>query len=308
MLSETSESLLQLLKKKPMTREEIEALGVMTGRELHNLLISLIGGRHLSLSGDGKYSPIPEEIRLARTIKSRAYARAVDVWLTLADGEPHDAMELFKPNGVHHKLCQLLLKSGLCELMPGRAGAVIFVARRERFKSIWDDEVLFCKFFGWPTAHAADVNILLSGRELSLQEQVDITARVAPVIGNSNTARRAGWDFNKVTKLLRLSRLPAAVREHPAIKLRFANELASLPNERAMLDWLEARSSETHEVEEALYEHSNDDEGVLELEPEPDVKEMLATTLKLSAATFDMMSSIERKISWIAKELGWKGD
>ena len=277
-------ALLNLLAKGPASRSDIEqalAPFAMSSQGVIMLLAGLIGRGRVE-SSQGLY------MLSDRGPSSGAfgYARVVNVWLTLADGAWHPVDELFGSGGARHELFDRLIASGMCELFDNKVR--VMESSASTFQAVWADERVFCKYADHPSAHADAVNRLLS-EQLSLADRAELVCSAALSIGLNNVARRIGIGFNQATNLTKLNKLPSSVK--PLVRTPSeANVLSKMANEQEMLEALRGHAAEPED----------------DLEEPPNVHEMAAATLKLAAATFELAASTERKITWIAKELGWK--
>lgn len=247
-------------------------------------------------------APVARERGASKHVEYGALARA---FLGLSSGDPLKADEVF-PSRVGRRefalrTMETLQRLGLIEPVSNDR----FVLKDPKaFRATWADEHLFCAVLGRECSkeQAESMSALLNGG--SLREEAAAAAFLYNVIGQENTARRTGLSSSAVMALRRVAALAPEVQEAMEKRGLGARWILNFVHDASTAKLLAA-------MESGELLASIEPEPVQMREPAddgPGAAEMLATCLKLCAFTAEAVAGMERKLDFLAKELGYRGE
>lgn len=262
----------------PPTDAEIEK-----GTEAIRRQLGLVKRRDPVL-GPIDFQPVGEPARVVthRTIPRTHYKKLIEVFQRLAQDE------ICGKDAFPGELLPRMIELGLAlESADG-----IHVHDAKKLAQVWATEQSFCGVAGWPTEHAPAVQLLLDGGA-SVLEEAAAAQQAFQAIGNDLLSYRTGLSRAHVRDLRHVAELPESVRlffaaQVPLHKVRYLKG-----TEEEMLQQLAEN--------EAPVENA-------ECSGQIDVQEAVIACLKISAATAEMLATVDRKLSRVLKELGVRDD
>ncbi len=306
-------SLLDALASGPLTRQElrqrVDARADNFGRSLAILLsegkVRSSDGAFALASDDDRQPPFARPYKGYRPYGSTpwvtAYRELTQLFIDLASGE-----ELHLPDDPHHPMRLHVVDQLLAQGVLVRQGprASLTVADPKALKRIWADERAFCTLAGWEieAQHAEHMAALLRGGDR--RSEAAAATHLYRVIGQNNTARRTGLSPEHISALRTFATLPDAVQAHlesrglhvrAALHFRFCRSEDEMLSKLAELEGAETTPTEPDESRTASV---NDDAPVSD-------RQLLETCVKLCAAVAEIAAELNRKVDWLAKELGY---
>lgn len=246
--------------------------------------------------------------RLRRTPKNplgpphRAYRQLAESFQRLATGAPQAITGPWR---------EKFLASGLCV----EFGGLLQLQQKERLQEIWKSEAAFCEFGGWAAPHADAVDRLLAGG--TLLEDAAAIAECVEFIGRRGIESRTGIHHERIGVLARAAELGSdVVMLLPAdVKYTHLRTLVNLPSDVERQAWLAAHGEAPEDSEEDSAELPSDffegltqetEDSMHDETPEPELREMVACSLRLLAGLTDVVSDLATKVTWLTQELGMK--
>ena len=247
--------------------------------------------------------PVLNDEKRAASIARHEYGALSSAFLLLSQGAPCTGDELFPPNAVSRqfaaKAIDALERARLIEQLTG----CYSIADGRLFQSTWADERLFCATLGWEcdTEQAYSIALLLGGG--SLREEAAAAAVLYECIGQWNTSRRTGLPVGQITALRRVAALSPETQDAMVRRGLNARWILGFPAGTPEPEVVAAIESGPPEKPQAAAADSDSSGG----EPPSELPdaELLAHCLKLCAFTAATVARMERKLDFLATELGY---
>lgn len=176
-------------------------------------------------------------------------------------------------------------------------------------KRIWSHERAFCQIAGWDITHAHAEHMAALLRGDSLRQEAAAASFLYDVLGQNNVSRRSGLGAEALARLRLIAGLPVAVQEAMERRGLPPTFVRNLPMGASEQDLLALIEDPTGGYEEASKSSRDDPLCSPQQSSDPAAlqqNELLATCVKLCAVTAELVSAMERKLDWLAKELGYE--
>lgn len=241
------------------------------------------------------------------------YKTLVDAFKMLADGAQHHLSELFpRRREFGTRTVTTMCKEGILAEAPEGFFAI---RHKEAFRAIWDDEKIFCTLGGWPIDHAQDMDCLIHGAD-DVRLEGAAAVRLQDLVGYSNVRRRTGLSQKRLNELRDFAELPPEVQTayldsgipfEWVGEVRLAHESDRIPKIHRMKMMAEEDAEPEPRVETPPETPPGFFEGLAASEDDAEaVTDIAGTTLKLVVGLIDLVSELNKKVDFLANELGYK--
>lgn len=239
-------------------------------------------------------------LRTSERMWRREYKALTQAFMLLSIGDPVGAEELFPPRRAGSEFGKRMLQRLQdAHVMEFVADNLFGVKDKRAMQDIWGHEAKFCALGEWSVtaAHIDDVQTLLSGGPLL--RQASAAAALCESLGQENVYRRTGLSTVALKDLRNAAAVPASVvdaLEQRGLGAAWLRDVDLEASAEALIGIMDPPAPPYREA-------SNDGDA-----DDLDHEQLLVTCVKLCAATADIVAKMERRLDWLAKELGYNGD